>query len=567
MVDRGIYPTEIEFNKPTAGTISIDPIEYGVIDGRIFYSNEVEQIPITHLPNGEYFLTVKIDLTLVNTIEDGNRQLFFNIVPYTSLLDTTLKEDFMAEMPLCRFTVNTTTISTYEIYSNVPIALGGIALQEVEETTHNDLTISNNAPIPQDQNEVFSKIFLSPQPGIGSIEPTLYATRPYMEYLNGPNGFGHLNLYNTRLYLDSTCSFQVDGDISGRFPGGSSGGGQGPKGDKGDTGVTGPIGTQGLSAYLIAVQEGFEGTQEEWLQSLVGTPGATGATGATGEIGTSFKIMGAYDTIDDLTSLHQTGNPGDAYLVGLPQVATRHIFIWDSDFNAWADVGEVQGAKGDPGEIGPEGIPGPIGPTGPQGPRGDQGTVGPTGINGPQGTQGPRGNTGPTGSTGGMAIGYPNYANASSTNITTRALTANTWVTVLSNTTISSTTDYYVKGTFLCNYTTSGNSYFGVRMYVNGIEVYSSIETSSGTALQYAEVTAPPIFVRRGASIRFDLIGSAAFTTTQWTGTYTRYDVVVSAATGPTGPAGSINNIIKATSESNAQTLSQQNPNNLYWGT
>ena len=41
----------------------------------------------------------------------------------------------------------------------------------------------------------------------------------------------------------------------------------------------------GSSAYDIAVEEGYLGTQEEWVASLVGPPGATGSPGAAGAAG------------------------------------------------------------------------------------------------------------------------------------------------------------------------------------------------------------------------------------------------------------------------------------------
>lgn len=41
----------------------------------------------------------------------------------------------------------------------------------------------------------------------------------------------------------------------------------------------------GYSAYEIAVQEGFVGTEAEWLASLKGAKGDTGATGPQGETG------------------------------------------------------------------------------------------------------------------------------------------------------------------------------------------------------------------------------------------------------------------------------------------
>lgn len=56
------------------------------------------------------------------------------------------------------------------------------------------------------------------------------------------------------------------------------------KGEKGDTGEKGATGEKGQpggpSAYDIAVENGFEGTEEEWLESLKGHDGAPGANGA-----------------------------------------------------------------------------------------------------------------------------------------------------------------------------------------------------------------------------------------------------------------------------------------------
>lgn len=44
-------------------------------------------------------------------------------------------------------------------------------------------------------------------------------------------------------------------------------------------------GRPGKSAYEVAVDNGYTGTEEEWLASLKGDPGDTGATGATGPQG------------------------------------------------------------------------------------------------------------------------------------------------------------------------------------------------------------------------------------------------------------------------------------------
>ena len=45
-------------------------------------------------------------------------------------------------------------------------------------------------------------------------------------------------------------------------------------------------GSNGKSAYEIAQDHGFQGTEEEWLASLVGPRGEQGAPGANGQSGT-----------------------------------------------------------------------------------------------------------------------------------------------------------------------------------------------------------------------------------------------------------------------------------------
>lgn len=48
------------------------------------------------------------------------------------------------------------------------------------------------------------------------------------------------------------------------------------------TGADGAPGADGLSAYEVAVANGFVGTEAEWLASLVGEQGETGAAGEDG---------------------------------------------------------------------------------------------------------------------------------------------------------------------------------------------------------------------------------------------------------------------------------------------
>ena len=59
----------------------------------------------------------------------------------------------------------------------------------------------------------------------------------------------------------------------------------GADGIDGTNGTNGVDGTDGLSAYEVAVANGFTGTITEWLTSLVGATGATGPAGADGATG------------------------------------------------------------------------------------------------------------------------------------------------------------------------------------------------------------------------------------------------------------------------------------------
>lgn len=128
--------------------------------------------------------------------------------------------------------------------------------------------------------------------------------------------------------------------------------------------------TTGLSAYECALQEGFVGTEAEWLASLVGPTGATGSTGPTGEVGPQ-GIQGIQ------------GNAGATGATG-PQGA--------------------QGDTGPTGPQGPQGMPGSTGPQGPQGMQGMQGATGDAGPQGPQGMQGMQGMEGPQGPQGPQGV-------------------------------------------------------------------------------------------------------------------------------------------------------------------
>ena len=87
----------------------------------------------------------------------------------------------------------------------------------------------------------------------------------------------------------------------------------GSAGPKGDTGST------GKSAYEIAVQYGFEGTEQEWLESLKGNDGKNGVDGANGQDGINGK-----DGLSAYEIAVQNGFIGTETFDGLP------IFLKDT---------------------------------------------------------------------------------------------------------------------------------------------------------------------------------------------------------------------------------------------
>ena len=137
-----------------------------------------------------------------------------------------------------------------------------------------------------------------------------------------------------------------------------------------------------LSAYAIAVAHGFEGTEEDWLESL---------KGAAGEQGTGLDLRGMLDSADELPAPEES-TPGQAYLVGTE--AENVLWIFDEAQNQYRPAGPLRG------ETGPQGPKGDMGATGAQGPKGDTGNTGAQGPKGETGPQGPKGDTGATGPEG-----------------------------------------------------------------------------------------------------------------------------------------------------------------------
>lgn len=148
---------------------------------------------------------------------------------------------------------------------------------------------------------------------------------------------------------------------------------QGEPGKDGSDGAQGPAGADGKdgkSAYQVAVDNGYAGTETQWLASLVGPKGEQGEQGIQGPQG-------------------ERGLQGEQGVQG-PQ--------------------GVQGEKGDTGETGAQGDPGPQGEQGVQGPQGVPGEKGEKGDPGVQGIQGPKGEKGDPGAGISISGEVPTYA-------------------------------------------------------------------------------------------------------------------------------------------------------------
>lgn len=216
---------------------------------------------------------------------------------------------------------------------------------------------------------------------------------------------------------------------------------KGLKGDIGNTGPQGPRGITGKSAYENALDVGFIGNQSQWLQSLVGPKGdqgnvgpagAQGPQGPAGSPGSSginglsayeIAITQGFGGTEAQWLLTLKGDQGDAGLPGLPGPQGIQGPIGPQGEQGISGPIGPQGPKGDTGETGSQGPQGLQGIEGPKGDKGDIGLTGPQGIQGPAGPQGPigpKGDTGPAGPAGTTVIN-----DTLTSTSTTEALSAN----------------------------------------------------------------------------------------------------------------------------------------------
>ncbi|XXO42247.1 DUF7013 family protein [Lactiplantibacillus plantarum] len=163
------------------------------------------------------------------------------------------------------------------------------------------------------------------------------------------------------------------------------------KGDKGD---------DGLSAYQVAVINGYKGSQTDWLASLVG---AKGDKGDKGDAGKDFQIVKTFPSIAKMDGAGFSDGDFTMIASDVNDPDDGKLYVWNgTNFTYIADLSGSQGIKGDKGDKGDTGDQGPsayqvavnagfsgnvnqwlaslIGPKGDKGAKGDTGTVDNAGL-------------------------------------------------------------------------------------------------------------------------------------------------------------------------------------------
>ncbi|MFM6981074.1 MAG: collagen-like protein, partial [Micrococcales bacterium] len=224
-------------------------------------------------------------------------------------------------------------------------------------------------------------------------------------------------------------------------------GSNGLNGKAGAAGANGASGEDGLSAFQIWLQTNPEGTEQEFLDSLVGPAGTAGIGGLSAYDLWVVTHPGA--TLEEFIA-QLTGTAGTNGTDGLNGQSAYEIWLKDSANTGKSEaefIASLKGATGDAGICvnGTNGTNGTNGADGLSayqlwlvadpnhtgtvdtflasliGPKGDQGIQG---IQGEQGIQGPKGDKGDTGATGATG-GY--FLSAYDTTVQTAASPANAY--------------------------------------------------------------------------------------------------------------------------------------------
>ena len=124
---------------------------------------------------------------------------------------------------------------------------------------------------------------------------------------------------------------------------------------KGEQGTIGSMGPDGKSIEYkwdgtkLGVR--LEGEVEYQYVDLQGPEGKQGIQGLKGDPGTSLKILGNYDTLQELQAIYPDGSNLDGgFMVGI------NYYYWGLE--GWTNAGPLQGPKGEQGVQGERGLPG-----------------------------------------------------------------------------------------------------------------------------------------------------------------------------------------------------------------
>ena len=137
-----------------------------------------------------------------------------------------------------------------------------------------------------------------------------------------------------------------------------------------------PTAVAGLSAYQLWLKVGNKGTEQDFLNSLVGTPGKDGYVGSNGVTGaTGTPGAAGVCTVGETGA---TGAPGAAGSNGADGLSAYQVWLSNGHTGGTqseflASLVGAPGAPGAAGAQGPQGIQGPAGATGPAGPAGTSG--------------------------------------------------------------------------------------------------------------------------------------------------------------------------------------------------
>lgn len=162
-----------------------------------------------------------------------------------------------------------------------------------------------------------------------------------------------------------------------RDPNAHEGTGGGGKGEKGDPGRDGVDGADGKSAYELAVERGFTGDLQAWLESLKGAKGDTGEQGVPGPQGVpgdsavaSINYRGDYDPAESYDVSDYVVFNGSGYC------CNSAVTGEDPDSSSHWNFMVMRGAPGEQGIQGVQGVPGADGAPGTPGADGLDGADG-----------------------------------------------------------------------------------------------------------------------------------------------------------------------------------------------